>query len=89
LHILGDNVVLLIIINFIHLLAISPVLLLAIAILILVLGMTVIYLSTIMEHILSKQLAPQMLVIALQILVAHLYAAKKPAIREDFIRVDG
>ncbi len=81
--------VLLILINFIHLLAQSQVLLLVIAILMLVLGMIVIYHNMTMEHILSKRLAHQILAIAHQILVAHLYAAKKPAIREDYILVDG
>ena len=89
LHILGDNVVLLIIINFILLLAQSQVLLLVIAILMFILRMIVIYHSTTMEHILSKRLVHQMLAIAHQVLVAHLFAAKKPAIREDFIPVDG
>jgi hypothetical protein len=82
-------VILLILMSSTHLPALSLVLLLGIVILMLVLGMIVIYHSTIMVRILSKQLALEMLLIAQQTLVVLLFAAKRPAIKEDLIHVDG
>jgi hypothetical protein len=89
LHIHGDNVILPIFISSTHLPALSLVLLLGIVILMLILGMIVIYHSTIMVHIQSKRLALEMLVIAQQTHAALLFAAKKLAIEEDLIHVDG
>jgi hypothetical protein len=82
-------VILLILMSSTHLPALSLVLLLGIVILMLVLGMIVIYHSTIMVRILSKQLALEMLLIAQQTHVVLLFAAKRPAIKEDLIHVDG